>query len=92
MQVTLPVEQHRDGSAPSDSEEDFDRERQHSVLPHKAGDQPFRSKILTLEDDGEVSHEYQARHLAPYLPPSSSVACSACNILMLQLCRPKLAM
>lgn len=52
MQVTIPVEQHREGSGPSDSEEDFDRERQHSVLPHKAGDQPFRSKILSLEDDG----------------------------------------
>ncbi len=54
VQVTIPVEQHGEGSAPSDSEEDFDRERQHSVLPHKAGNQPFRSKVLTLDDDGET--------------------------------------
>ena len=50
------MEQHGEGSASSDSEEEiFDRERQHSILPHRAGDQPFRAKVLSLGDEGALS-------------------------------------
>lgn len=66
-QVTIPVEQHGEGSAPSDTEEeDFDRDRQHSVLPHKAGDQPFRSKVLTHDDEGDEKcyDEYEVTCMA----------------------------
>lgn len=52
-QVTIPVEQHGEGSAASDSEEDFDKGRQHSTLPHKAGFQPFKAKVLNVDDEGE---------------------------------------
>ena len=39
------------GAAGSDSEEDeFDKGRQHSVLPHKAGEHPFYSQILQSGD------------------------------------------
>ena len=47
MQVTKPVESFAVGINDTDSEEDeFDKERQHSVLPHPAGEHPFQARIL----------------------------------------------
>lgn len=64
----MPVEQHIEGSAGTDSEEDnFDQGRQHSVVSHKAGLQPFRSKVLTMDEDGNGSRHIVQLVQIPHL-------------------------
>jgi hypothetical protein len=71
VQVTLPVERKPDGSSSDGEEDEFDKERHHSVLPHTAGTLPFKHQKLSTSEDGE-SHS----PLAPIYKGRQDKSCS----------------
>lgn len=47
IQVTTPVDHLKSEPINSDSdEEEYDKGRQHSILPHLAGQHPFQAEIM----------------------------------------------